>query len=278
VVHPGWDGKGPVDLYLTTATYGAPVLRAYIEEKLLKVGAPAARVPNRGKKDKKSSPVMLTVEVDNEVIGGDEFEIPVGFYYTAPANLVLFIMINGLVASVAILELRRRGISKRLLATPASTWELFIALAAGPFQVMVAQAAFLIASTWIAFDVPWGDPLALLLVTGSLVCLGVAASMCMGTVFGSVDQALSFSPLIGTVVGMLGGCMWPLAIVPGAMQDFGHLFPSAWALDAYISLIFQKGGVGEVLPSVAVLMSMALAVGAIAVYRLRREFARQSFG
>ena len=66
--------------------------------------------------------------------------------------------------------------------------------------------------------------------------------------------------------------MWPLFIVPQWMQALGHVFPSAWGLDAYLLLIFQKGSASDVLPHVAVLLSMAAAILGLAIFRLRREF------
>jgi len=77
--------------------------------------------------------------------GGGHAGLPrLGFAYTASANLVLFVMINGFVSALTILRLRENGISRRLLAAPRRTWELYAMLAVGPAQQMIAQALFLI--------------------------------------------------------------------------------------------------------------------------------------
>lgn len=261
VIPPGWEGEGDLDLYLLEATSGAPVLRSLID----------AHLSGERVRAKRAAPVDVSLRVPG---GGTEGQLPIGFNYTAPSNLVLFVIINGITSSAGILFLRRKGITRRLLATPASSPELFVALAVGPAQMMALQAAFLIAIAWLGFGVDWGAPLAVFLVTAGLVGLGVSLALCMATVFRTIEQAIALGPLVGIVLGMLGGCMWPLAVVPAPMRGFGRLFPTAWAMDAYLALGFGEVGVRQILPNVAMLWATALALGAFGLVRLRREFAR----
>jgi ABC-2 type transport system permease protein len=69
---------------------------------------------------------------------------------------------------------------------------------------------------------------------------------------------------------MLGGCMWPLAIVPEPMRVVGHLFPQAWAMDAFIALIAKDAGLAGIGRQLAVLAAFAAALLAVATWRLRR--------
>jgi hypothetical protein len=77
-------------------------------------------------------------------------------------------------------------------------------------------------------------------------------------------------PPVGIALGMLGGCMWPLAIVPAPMRTFGHLFPQAWAMDTFIALIARNAGLAGILRQLAVLAAFAAALLALAAWRLRR--------
>ena len=70
---------------------------------------------------------------------------------------------------------------------------------------------------------------------------------------------------------MLGGCMWPLSIVPTPMRIIGHAVPQAWAMDAWQKLIFDKGGVGDIAPELAVLAGGAVVLSLVAVRRLRHS-------
>jgi ABC-2 type transport system permease protein len=258
IIPPGWHGTDNLQVYLSRASVGSPILQSEIDAEL-------SRMARGGK------PLTIATRFP----GGGRASAPrIGLQYTAPANLVLFLMINGFVASLGIIQLRRTGLSQRLLATPRRTWELFAMLAVGPMQQMIAQAIFLILSARLAFGVHWGDPLGVLLVTTALICFGTSLVLLMGTVFRTPEQPTSLGPWIGVVVGMLGGCMWPLEVVPPFMRTVAYFSPAAWAMDAYLALIFNHATAREVAPDAAVLFLVAAALATLGIIRLRPEFSR----
>ncbi len=257
VVPKNWDGRGDLEIHATAAGVGAIVVRAIAEARLARAVAPAA-----------------TRAVPHRVYdGGSEGSPPIGFHYTAPSNLVLFLMVSGLVSCSGLLLMRQRGITRRLLATPARTSELVLLTLVGPAQMMVAQAAFLLASTALAFRVPWGDPIGVGLLTLALLLVAVALTLFMSTVFRSPQQAFSLAPLLAIAAGMIGGCMWPLSIVPAWLRDAGHALPTAWAMDGFLSLIFGRESYVQILPNVAVLLAMAAALGTAGFIRFRKRLA-----
>jgi ABC-2 type transport system permease protein len=72
---------------------------------------------------------------------------------------------------------------------------------------------------------------------------------------------------------MLGGCMWPLEIVPPAVRALGHLTPHAWAVDAWVVLLSRGGGLLDILRQLAVLLAFAVGQLVLASMRLRRSLA-----
>jgi ABC-2 type transport system permease protein len=91
-----------------------------------------------------------------------------------------------------------------------------------------------------------------------------------GTIFSTPEQAGSVGPMAGIAMGMLGGCMWPLEIVPVSMQRIGHLFPHAWAMDAWIELVGRGGHIGDIATQLAVLAGFVVVLLPFATWRLRR--------
>jgi len=75
-------------------------------------------------------------------------------------------------------------------------------------------------------------------------------------------------------MGMLGGCMWPLDIVPGPLRVIGHFTPQAWAMDGFIGLIYDGEGVMGIAPQIGVLALYATALLTIATILLRRTLTR----
>jgi len=254
----GWNGESNLPTYLSSASAGSAIVGAGINAEL-------SRMATGGKRR----------EVPIRYPAGGRVGLPrLGFAYTAPANLVLFVMINGFVSALGILRLRDRGIARRLLATPRRTWELFGMLAVGPAQQMIAQALFLILSARLFFGVHWGNPLGLIFITAALTCLGVAIVLFMGTMFTTEQQATSLGPWIGVFFGMLGGCMWPLEIVPPFMKTLALLSPANWAMDAYLGLIFDRASASEVAPDVGMVFAFAAVIAMLGIIRLRPQLSR----
>jgi ABC-2 type transport system permease protein len=210
------------------------------------------------------------VRVEATTVGGREEALPAGFNYTAPANLVLFVFITSVAGAAGLIEARRLGVIRRLLATPTTAGTILAGEFLGRFAVAMLQALIIFAVGWLLFGVDWGDPPAalVLVVTFALVATGVG--MLLGAVLRNAEQATSIGPPVGIALGMLGGCMWPLAIVPAPMRAVGHLFPQAWAMDAFIALIARDAGLAGIAGQLAVLAAFAAVLLALATWRLRR--------
>ena len=159
---------------------------------------------------------------------------------------------------------------RRLLATPTTVRTILFGEALGRFAVAMLQALIIFGVGWLVFGVDWGDPPAalLLVVTFALVATGVG--MLLGAMLRNAEQATSIGPPVGIALGMLGGCMWPLAIVPQPMRVVGHLFPQAWAMDAFIALIAKGEDIAGIALQLAVLAAFATVLLALATWRLRR--------
>lgn len=210
------------------------------------------------------------VRVEATTIGGREDALPTGFNYTAPANLVLFVFITSLAGAAGLIEARRLGVTRRMLATPTTASTILFGEALSRFAVALLQAMIIFLVGWLVFGVDWGDPPAALLLVVTFALVGTGVGMLLGSVLRNAEQATSIGPPVGIALGMLGGCMWPLAIVPQPMRVVGHLFPQAWAMDAFIALIAKGEGIGGIARQLAVLAAFAVALLALATWRLRR--------
>src|SRR5215469_14565472 len=258
LIPPGWHGERNIPVYFSSASSTSAIVRVGIDAEL----SGLARGGN-------------SLDVAIRYPAGGHAGLPrVGFGYTAPANLVLFVMINGFVSALTILQLRENGISRRLLAAPRRTWELFAMLAVVPAQQMIAQAVFLILVARLFFGVYWGDAPGLVLITAAVTSLGVAIVLLMGTVFRTGQQATSLGPWIGVAIGMLGGCSWPLEVVPPFMKTLAHLSPASWAMDAYLGLIFDHATVSEIAPDAAMVFAFAAVIAMAGIIRLRPQLCR----
>ncbi len=193
-----------------------------------------------------------------------------GFAYTAPSNLVLFIVITSLTSAAALIETRTRGITARMIAMPVGRLTVLLGELLGRFVVALGQAAVILFCSSLVLGVSWGQPLAVGLLTIALCAFGAALGLAVGFGARTMAQAVSFGPPVGIALGMLGGCMWPLTIVGSTARSIGHVTPHAWAMDGYVKLIDGNAGVVDVLPQVMVVAGFAaatLALGAVVIKR-----------
>ncbi len=76
----------------------------------------------------------------------------------------------------------------------------------------------------------------------------------LGSVVQSPEQASAVGWISSMIMAALGGCWWPSEVMPRWLWSAAHLFPTAWAMDAFHSLISFGRGLDAVLLPAAVLL------------------------
>ena len=214
------------------------------------------------------APDVPMVTVRTTVAGGSEVS---AFGYGAAQELILFVFVISLAASGMLIESRRIGVSRRMLASPTSARTVILGETLGRFGIALFQGFLIMAVTLALFRVDWGDPVA----AGSIVVLfaltGTGAAMLMGSVLNNAQQAGSFGVFFGLVLAALGGCMVPLEVFPPLMVKIAHMTPQAWAIDAFGKVLGKAAGVGQILPELGVLALYAAVLLGLATVLFRRK-------
>jgi ABC-2 type transport system permease protein len=204
----------------------------------------------------------IGISTENVATGSDY--LPLGFSYSAPTMLVLFVFINALAGGASIIQTRQLGIYGRALAAPIRARELVLGETLCYLTFALLQSVLIVAVGALLFGVSWGNPVAAIALIGTWALVGTGAGMLSGALFKTPDQASAIGPVIGIAFAMLGGCMWPLEIVPNAVRALGHVTPHAWAVDAWITVLSRDGGIGDIAGNLAVLAAFAAAMLALA--------------
>ncbi|HLI56005.1 MAG TPA: ABC transporter permease [Actinomycetota bacterium] len=206
-----------------------------------------------------SHPVVSTANV-----------LPEGFDYSAPTELVLFVFLSALAGGAHIIDSRRLGIYERVAAAPVSAGSVILGEMLGFAAIAVMQSLLIVGVGALVFGVSWGNPLAAGVLLAVWALVGAAAGMLSGTLFRTPEQASAIGPVVGIGFAMLGGCMWPLALVSNVMREVGHITPHAWAVDAWTALLARHGGLGSIGFQLAILVGFAAGFALIATTRFRR--------
>jgi ABC-2 type transport system permease protein len=198
--------------------------------------------------------------------------VPSGFDHTIPGTTVQFIMMMVMIyGGITVMEDRKRGILARLLYSPLSPGGLFRAKLLGRWLMGLLQALMLFAVGKAFFKLNLGNvPLALLVI--AVFALAMAAlSVFIGSVVTKEDLIIGLSVLLANTFAALGGCWWPSEIVPPAVRAVARISPAYWAMDALHQLTFFQGGFAQIVPALAVLGALAVALTVVAgrTFRVR---------
>jgi len=214
------------------------------------------------------------VTVRLAVAGGAVAATPGRFDTGASSQLVLFLFITSLTGGVALVETRRLGMSRRMLATPTSGAVIVTGEALGRLAVALLQGGVVMLGSRLLFGVRWGDPLAAAVLMICFALVSAGAGMLLGALARSIQQAIAIGLLIGLSMAALGGAMMPLDLFSPTMRRVAHLTPHAWALDGFAALLRHGGNLATILPELGVLVGAALVLLTLASWRLRHVVSR----
>ena len=277
----GWPGQVEIQ-YLGTTDALTGGLRAPIDAAVARLGAitTAARISvaeGLGTPEEAAA----AAETGYETVPGVEVAVTqVGepgmfagfsqFTFGASTQLILFMFLTSMTAAARLVYTRQLGLSRRMTATPTSTWTIVAGEALGRYLVAMMQAAYIVVVTAVAFNVSWGDPLAAGVIIALFGLVAAGFALLVGAMSRNADQAGSLGVFLGLALAALGGCMIPFAVMPDAMQSIARLIPHSWALLGLQELIRTGGGLETVALNVAVLAVYAAVVMALAAWRFRK--------
>jgi len=213
---------------------------------------------------------VAQASVTSRVVDANANVLPEGFSYSAPTMLVLFIFLSGVVRGANIVDNRRLGMYERMGAAPVRAVSVIAGEGVGFAVVALGQALLIVVVALVVFGVSWGDPLAATALVLVWIAVGAGAGMLAGTLFRTPEQAAAVGPVVGIAFAMLGGCMWPLAIVSSTMRQVGHATPHAWAVDAWTALLARHGTIATIGGDLLVLCAFAAGLLLIGTVRFRR--------
>ncbi len=199
-------------------------------------------------------------------------QVPSGFDHVIPGVVVQFIVLMVLIyGGSSVMEDRKRGVLTRILSAPVSRAELFLGKFLGRLLLGLAQALLLIVTGLLFFHLKLGDPLLAALVVLVFAAAMSALSILLGSVIGKEDLIIGLAVLLSNVFAALGGCWWPIEVVPQTMRTVAMISPAYWAMDAFHQVIFFDRGFVAILPNLLVLGGLTVVFTLLAsrFFRLR---------
>jgi ABC-2 type transport system permease protein len=208
------------------------------------------------------------IGINIEKVGEMEEENPAN--YVIPGYLVMFVFFAAAVTAETIVRERQNHTLERLLATSVKRESIL----GGMFSGTLIRGLIQIAIFWVVgilvFHIDLGlSPLAVIILSILMVIMSAAFALMLATLAKTQRSAGSLAVVTALVLAPLGGCWWPLFILPRWLQNVAKISPHAWATTGFNKLMLFGADFGAAVPEMLALIGFAVVFGLIAVWRFR---------
>lgn len=182
---------------------------------------------------------------------------------------LLFVMLAINQSVQAVMEDRTNRTMARMFAAPVRSYEIALGNFLGSVLVGTIQLLIMLTITRGMFGYDYGMgfiPQFIVLECFLLAAVGLATAV--GGMVTSVEQLSQVNNFIITPTCMLGGCFWPIRIVPDFMQKLANFMPQKWAMEAMSQLAFGNSFQDILLP-IGILLLFAAVLLAFGVFILQ---------
>ena len=195
-----------------------------------------------------------------------------GFQHTVPAYLVMFLLMTLMTSGAEILIAERKaGQLRRAQVSSTASSEILCGKFLSRFGFAWIQIAVMLGVGILGFRVRFGThPEALFACLAAIALCATGMGLLFATLFRNADKASGFGSLIVMAMAALGGCWWPLEIVPGWMRKIAFLLPTGWGYDGLNRVMALNSGLPDITPHLAVLLGIASVTLFLSIRRLSR--------
>ena len=193
-----------------------------------------------------------------------------GANYFGPAMAIFFLFFTTGFASRSLLAEREQGTLPRILAAPVRKSSVIVGKAISGFVLGTVSVGVMFVTLGLLFDVSWGDPLSLVVLTVSTVLAVMGLTALVQLFARTNEQADAISSGVAAALAMVGGNFFPLFQLPETIQRISYLTPNGWALRGFVDVAYDGATLSDLGPHVAVILAFAVVTGGIALFRARR--------
>ncbi len=193
-----------------------------------------------------------------------------GANYFGPAMGVFFLFFTTGFAARSLITERQIGTLPRMLSAPIRGIHVVAGKAITGFILGSLSLAVMFLTLGLLFDVHWGDPLALVVLSAVTVVAIMALASVVQLSARTQEQAETFSAGVATTLALLGGSFFPIFQLPQTIQYISRAMPNAWALQGFSDIAYDGAKIGDIGLNLIVIGAFAVVMGAIATLRTRK--------
>jgi len=151
---------------------------------------------------------------------------------------ILFFSMTIIMSSLSLVIDDRNGKTMaRTYSTPVRTYEIALGYFLGTFGVGMLQILLVLIITKYIMGYEYGVSLGHLLIVFSFFIFAIVGiSSALAALLKNTEVLNTVSSLVIVPTTMIGGCWWPLSIMPEFMQKLANFVPQKWAIESVTKL------------------------------------------
>jgi ABC-2 type transport system permease protein len=212
------------------------------------------------------------IQYQTEKVGEVEAEQPSN--YVIPGYLVMFVFFAAAQSASLIVRERQNHTLERLLSSSVGRAPILGGMFIGTATKGLLQIVIFWTVGLLVFKMDMGiSPTAVVLLSILMTIMSAAFGLMLATLVKTERAAGSIGTLAALILAPLGGCWWPLFILPAWMQSLAKITPHGWANTGFNKLMLFGADFGDVIPEMLALVAFAVLFGIIAIWRFRTSAA-----
>jgi ABC-2 type transport system permease protein len=212
------------------------------------------------------------IEYQTVKVGDVEEQSPAN--WVIPGYLVMFVFFGAAMGAEIIVRERQNNTLERLMSSSVRRESILGGIFTGTAAKGLVQILLFLVVGLLLFNMDMGNsPAAVIILSILMVIVSAAFAIMLATLVKTQRSAGSIAVLASLVLAPVGGCWWPLFIMPDWLQALAKITPHGWATMGFNKLMLFGADFGAVVPEMLALLGFTLFFGAIAVWRFRTSAA-----
>jgi ABC-2 type transport system permease protein len=212
------------------------------------------------------------IAYSTEKVGDVEEQSPAN--WVIPGYLVMFVFFGAAMGAETIVRERQNNTLERLMSSSVRRESILGGIFTSTAAKGLVQILLFLVVGLLLFNMDMGNsPAAVIILSILMVIVSAAFAIMLATLVKTQRSAGSIAVLASLVLAPVGGCWWPLFIMPEWMQALAKITPHGWATTGFNKLMLFGADFGAVVPEMLVLLGFAALFAIIAVWRFRTSAA-----
>ncbi|GMK41627.1 ABC transporter permease [Paenibacillus sp. CCS19] len=262
-------GQSPtVILYRMNEQLWNASLALSLEAETDRMNHAASLLAQTGELNKENLDHLLATVHENRIAMHDA-DLQIGSTIANPeviGLMLLFVLLLVMKSVSLIMEDREHRTMARMFTAPVRGYEIALGNFLGSAAVGTMQLIVMVGLCCFVFGYdPGFSPLMLLLLLECFLITSVGLASAIAGLVRNSMQLSGIGNLVITPTCMLGGCFWPISIMPDFMQKLANFTPQKWLLEA-ADRLSSGSGINAVTVPVLIILLFAvvlLAFGAV---------------